>query len=177
MRTTKNKQKKHSRNFFLISRNELVFFEMFFSSPEIDCFFPKIGNNLMRTLSRKKHMFFWNARPKSNVRAHLKQRKNIYSGLICGQPPPGKHPGPEITKQCSTYFQFQNPVFRPTLTHTVTESRLTHCPSPIWQSLNSHNVAVILSQCLYQQPDNESYRRMSRSKIDEKTLTLIFCGK
>ena len=46
---------------------------MFFLSTEIDCFFPKIGNNLMRALGRKKHMFFFgNARPKS--RAHLKQK-------------------------------------------------------------------------------------------------------
>ena len=35
----------------------------------------------MRVLGRKKHMFFFgNARPKSNVRAHLKQRKK-HSGL------------------------------------------------------------------------------------------------
>ena len=49
---------------------------MFFLSPEIDHFFPEIGNNLMRALGRKKHMFFFgNARPKSNAHAHLKQRK------------------------------------------------------------------------------------------------------
>ena len=53
---------------------------MFFLSPEIDCFFPKIGNNPMRALGRKKHVFFGNARPKSNARAHLKQRKK-HSGL------------------------------------------------------------------------------------------------
>ena len=41
-------------------------------------FFSKIGNNSMRALGRKKHMlFFGNARPKSNARAHLKLRKNI----------------------------------------------------------------------------------------------------
>ena len=50
----------------------LFFFGMFFLSPKID-FFSEIGNNLMRALGRKKHMFFGNARPKSNARAHLKQ--------------------------------------------------------------------------------------------------------
>ena len=59
----------------------LFFFQNVFLSPEIDCFFPKIGNNLMPALGRKKHMFFFgNARPKSNARAHLKQRKK-HSGL------------------------------------------------------------------------------------------------
>ena len=146
------------------------------AKPLIDplSFYRSLSLFIPTALGRKNKCFFWNARPKSNVRAHLKQRKK-HSGPICGQPPPGKHSGPEITKQCSTYFQFQNPVFRPTLTHTVTESRLTHSVSIA--NLASHNVAVILSQCLYQQPDNESYRRMSRSKIDEKTLTLIFCGE
>ena len=42
--------------------------------------FSKIGNNSMRALGRKKHMFFGNARPKSNARNHLKQRKK-HSGL------------------------------------------------------------------------------------------------
>ena len=59
----------------------LFFFGMFFLSPEIDWFFSEIGNNLMRALGRKKtHVFFGNARPKSNARAYLKQRKK-HSGL------------------------------------------------------------------------------------------------
>ena len=59
----------------------LFFSKCFFLSPEIDYLFSKIGNNLMRALGRKKtHVFFGNARPKSNARAHLKQRKK-HSGL------------------------------------------------------------------------------------------------
>ena len=80
MRATKKTSKKNNiaGKIFFISRNELVFFSKCFLSPEIDCFFPKIGNNLMRALGRKKHMvFFGNARSKSNARAHLKQKKNI----------------------------------------------------------------------------------------------------
>ena len=57
---------------------KMFFFGMFFLSLE---FFSEIGNNLMRALGRKKtHVFFYNARPKSNARAHLEQRKN-HSGL------------------------------------------------------------------------------------------------
>ena len=51
----------------------LAFFGMFFLSTEIYFFFLKIGNNYwMRALG-----IVGNARPKSNARAHLKQRKNI----------------------------------------------------------------------------------------------------
>ena len=57
---------------------------MFFLSPEIDCFFPEIGNNLMRMLGKKKHMFFLECQPKSNACAHLKQRKK-HSGLTIKQ--------------------------------------------------------------------------------------------
>ena len=58
-----------------ISQNKLVFFRNVFLSNEIDWCFSEIGNNLMRA-EQKKHMFFFgNALPKSNVRAHLKQRK------------------------------------------------------------------------------------------------------
>ena len=53
---------------------------MFFLSPEIDCFFSEIGDNLMPALGRKQNTCFFNARPKSNARAHLKQRKK-HSGL------------------------------------------------------------------------------------------------
>ena len=61
---------------FFISRNKLGFFsECFFYLPKLTVFL-KIGNNLMRALGRKEtHVFFGNARPKSNARAHLKQRK------------------------------------------------------------------------------------------------------
>ena len=52
---------------FFISWNKLVFFEMFFLSPEINCFSSEIGNNLMHALDRTKHMFFGNERPKSNA--------------------------------------------------------------------------------------------------------------
>ena len=51
----------------------LFIFGMFFLSPEISLFFPEIGNNPMRALGRN----FGNALPKSNARAHIKQRKNI----------------------------------------------------------------------------------------------------
>ena len=46
---------------------------MFFLSTEIKWVFFKIGNNYsIRALGN-----FGNARPKSNARAHVKQRKNI----------------------------------------------------------------------------------------------------
>ena len=55
---------------------------MFFYLPKLTVFFPEIGNNIMRALGRKKTIFVsGNARPKSNARAHLKQRKK-HSGLI-----------------------------------------------------------------------------------------------
>ena len=65
----KNKPKKHSRKKYFLSLEMNLFFTNFF--------FPKIGNiYLMRALGRKKTMvFFGNARPKSNARAYLKQRK------------------------------------------------------------------------------------------------------
>ena len=47
-----------------------------FYLPKLTLFFSEIGNNPMRALGRKKHMFFGgNALHKSNARAHLKQRK------------------------------------------------------------------------------------------------------
>ena len=60
----------------------LFFFGMFLLSTKIKWFFSKIGNNQMRAWAEKNSMFFFgNARPKSNARAHLKQRKK-HSGLI-----------------------------------------------------------------------------------------------
>ena len=49
---------------------------MFFLSPEINWVFSKISNNA-RAGQKKNHTFFGNERPKSNARAHLKQRKYI----------------------------------------------------------------------------------------------------
>ena len=50
-----------------------VFAEYFFLSSKLTVF-SEIGNNLMRW-AEKKHMFFsGNAHPKSNARAHLKQK-------------------------------------------------------------------------------------------------------
>ena len=52
MRTTKKTSKKNlAGKIFFISRNELVFFEMFFYLPK---FFPKIGNNLNARAGQKK---------------------------------------------------------------------------------------------------------------------------
>ena len=54
----------------------LCFFQNNFLSPKIECFYSEIGSNPMLALGWKKHMvFFSNALPKSNARAHLKQRK------------------------------------------------------------------------------------------------------
>ena len=56
----------------------LFFFGMFFLSTKIKFFFSKIGNNSMRAMGKKNRMFFFgNARPKSNARTDLKQRKKI----------------------------------------------------------------------------------------------------
>ena len=47
----------------------LFFFGMFFYLPKLTVF-SEIGNNLMRVLGRKKkHVFFGNARPKSDARS------------------------------------------------------------------------------------------------------------
>ena len=79
--TKKTSKKKHSwRNTFYLSKWNCFFFGMFFYLPKLTGFFSEIGKNLMRALGRKKHVFFGNARPKSNARAHLKQRKK-HSGL------------------------------------------------------------------------------------------------
>ena len=67
MRATKKLEKS-----FLLPEMNLAFYGMFFLSTEINFFFLKIGNNYrMRALG-----IFGNA-PKSNARAHLKQKKNI----------------------------------------------------------------------------------------------------
>ena len=48
---------------------------MFFLCPEIDCFFKNRQQSNARAGQKKTHGFFGNGRPKSNARAHLKQRK------------------------------------------------------------------------------------------------------
>ena len=48
---------------------------MFFLSPEIDSFFENQQQFNVRAGQKKTHVFFGNARPKFNARAHLKQRK------------------------------------------------------------------------------------------------------
>ena len=58
----------------------LFFFGMFFLSPEIDILFRNRQQSNARAGQRKTHVFFGDARPKSNARAHLKQRKK-HSGL------------------------------------------------------------------------------------------------
>ena len=61
----------------------LFFMGIVFLSPEIDSFF--FGNRQQSNAraGQKKHMFFCgNARPKSNARAHLKQKKNIYQYMV-----------------------------------------------------------------------------------------------
>ena len=52
----------------------LFFFEMFFYPP-------KLAVSNARTGRKKTHVFFSNARPNSNARAHLKQSKK-HSGLM-----------------------------------------------------------------------------------------------
>ena len=58
-----------------LQNNKQKTFSECFLSPEINWFFLISNNPKMRALGKKTHMFFGNARPKSNARAHLKQRK------------------------------------------------------------------------------------------------------
>ena len=53
---------------------------MFFYLSKLTGFFSESGNNPMRALGKKNTCLFGNALPKSNTRAHLKQRKK-HSGL------------------------------------------------------------------------------------------------
>ena len=53
-----NQKKNVAWKIFFISRNELVFFRNLFFISRNWQFFSEIGNNLMRALGRKKHMFF-----------------------------------------------------------------------------------------------------------------------
>ena len=54
----------------------LFFFKMFFYLLKLTVFFGNRQQSHARAGQKKNTCFFWgNARPKSNVRAHLKQRK------------------------------------------------------------------------------------------------------
>ena len=75
MRATKKHQKKFWKNVFF-SWNELVFLGMFSLSP---CFF---GNQQKSNARAEKNMY---ARPKSNARVYLEQRKKR-SGLMQSNP-------------------------------------------------------------------------------------------
>ena len=59
-----------------IAEMNLFFFGMFFLSTEIKCFFRKSATIQCARLAEKNpHVFFGKARPSSDARAHLKQRK------------------------------------------------------------------------------------------------------
>ena len=80
MRATKKKQAKKTiaGQIFVISRSEIVFFRNVFFISRI--FFGNRQQSNARAGQKKTMFFFDNARPKSNARAHLEQRKN-HSGL------------------------------------------------------------------------------------------------
>ena len=60
--------------FFLFP--EIIFFlRNVFLYPEINCFFGNRQQSNARARQKKNMFFFGNARPKSNARAHVKQRK------------------------------------------------------------------------------------------------------
>ena len=72
----KNDKKKHSwKNVFYLSKLSCFFSEMFFLSPEIDCFFSEICNNQMRAPGRKKHMLFLVMRGLNLMRALIWNRE------------------------------------------------------------------------------------------------------
>ena len=79
MRATKKQTNKSIAGkmfFYLLFVSQWVF-----SSPEVSCFFRKSATIYNSHAGQKKtHVFFGNARPKSDARAHLKQRKK-HSGL------------------------------------------------------------------------------------------------
>ena len=82
MRATKKTSKKNiAGKIFFISQNSLGFCPEFFLSHEIDWFFFEKRQQSNACAGQKKtHVFFGNARPESNARAHLKHRKK-HSGL------------------------------------------------------------------------------------------------
>ena len=79
----------------------LFFSECIFYLPKLTGFFSEIGNNLMRAGQKKTRFFLLMRGPKSNARAHLKQRKK-HSGLIYQLLPPNtSHRAPShTTRNC-----------------------------------------------------------------------------
>ena len=72
--TKKTSKKKHSwKKVFLFPEMNLFFFGMFFYLPKLNVFFRKSATIQCARWAEKTH--FGNALPKSNARAHLKQRK------------------------------------------------------------------------------------------------------
>ena len=71
MRATK--KTKLESSFFLL-KYTFFFLGMFFLSPEINCFFGNRQQSDARAGQKKTHVFFGNALPKSDARAHLKQK-------------------------------------------------------------------------------------------------------
>ena len=53
------------------------FFFLFFYLPKSTVLFENRQQSNARAVQKKTHVFFYNALPKSNARAHLKHRKNI----------------------------------------------------------------------------------------------------
>ena len=76
MRATKKRANtKHSwKNILYVSKLTWFFSECFLS-PEINSFFVNRQQSISRAGQKKTHVFFSNARPKCNGRAHLKHRK------------------------------------------------------------------------------------------------------
>ena len=67
---------------FFIFWNKLVLFRNVFYLPKKNVFSQKSSTIKFARLAEKNHMFvFGNALPKSNARAHLKQRKNIVAEI------------------------------------------------------------------------------------------------
>ena len=61
--------------------NLFFFSACFFYPPKLVVFFGNRQQSNARAGQKKTHVFFSNARPKSNARAHVKQRKK-HSGLM-----------------------------------------------------------------------------------------------
>ena len=60
----------------------LIFFGMLFFLLKLTVFFGNRQQSDARAGHKKTLVFFGNARPKSNARAHLKQKKNIVASSI-----------------------------------------------------------------------------------------------
>ena len=66
----------------------------------------------MRALGRKNYMFFGNARPKSNARTHLKQRKNIVALCLCVAHSVYPYPYPAETRRRPNGFFSVGPTLK-----------------------------------------------------------------